>query len=106
MRTIAVLPSCFLFMFVSVSLGAAFPLQTPAPKAAATPQKESCSARAPATPSGLWVDRVLLPADQHPRIGYHAIHLQQRRRCKKPQGNALRAQLCASSSINHSRKSP
>lgn len=46
MRSIAFLPSCFLFLFLTVSLGAAFPLQTPAPNAAATIHKESRSADA------------------------------------------------------------
>jgi hypothetical protein len=45
MRSLASVPSCFLFLFLSISLGAAFLLQTPAPKAAATVQKESRSAR-------------------------------------------------------------
>ena len=44
MRSVAPLPSCFLFLFMSISLRAAFPLQTPAPKAAATARNESRSA--------------------------------------------------------------
>jgi hypothetical protein len=44
MRSIAVLPFCFLFFFLSITLGAALPLQTSAPKAAATAQKEFRSA--------------------------------------------------------------
>lgn len=44
MRSLAPLSSCFLFL--SVSLGAAFPLQTPAPKAAATAREGSGNADA------------------------------------------------------------
>jgi len=44
MRSVAPVPSCFLFLFLSISLRAAFPLQTPAPKAAATARNESRSA--------------------------------------------------------------
>jgi hypothetical protein len=46
MRSIASLPCRFLFLFLSVSLGAAFPLQATALKAAATVQKGSRSADA------------------------------------------------------------
>jgi len=41
MRSVASVPLCFLFLFFSRSLRAAFPLQTPAPKAAATAQKDA-----------------------------------------------------------------
>jgi hypothetical protein len=41
MRSTALLPFCSLLMFLRVRLGAAFPLQTPAPELAATAPKES-----------------------------------------------------------------
>jgi len=41
MRSVAAVPSCFLFWYLSKSLRAAFPLPTPTPKAAATARNKS-----------------------------------------------------------------